>query len=77
MRVHHRVPDDLRAHLSARYPRHLAAGRLLDVPQLSTLQVAEALSTGVGMLQEIYSDHHRFRVSDLIAGAFRAANQST
>ena len=74
MRVHHRVPDELRAHLSARYLRHLAAGRLLDVPQLSTLQVAEALSTGVGMLQEIYSDHHRFRVSDVIAGAFRAAN---
>lgn len=77
MRVHHRVPDDLRAHLSARYLRHLAAGRLLDVPQLSTLQVAEALSTGVGMLQEIYSDHHRFRVSNVIAGAFRAASYST
>lgn len=74
MRVNHRVPSELRAHLSARYLRHLAAGRLLDVPQLSTLQVAEALSTGVGMLQDIYSDHHRFRVSDVIAGAFRAAN---
>lgn len=72
MRFHHRVPDELGTHLNARYLRHLAAGRLLDVPQLSTLQVEEALSTGVVVLQEIYRDHHRFRVSEVIGGAFRA-----
>jgi hypothetical protein len=74
MRINHRVPKELRDHLSARYLRHLAAGRLLDVPQLSILQVAEALSTGAGTLQQIYSDHHRFRVSGVISGAFRAAS---
>ena len=74
MRVNHRVPKDQRDHLNARYLRHLAAGRLLDLPQLSTLQVSEALSTGASMLQQIYSDHHRFRVSDVISGAFRAAS---